>query len=47
MVGSTGVRLRLISAGDWSDGLGRKGSNPLPTTNFGPLAHAWLEQRTL
>ena len=32
MVGSTGVRRRLINSGDWSDGLERKGSNPLPTT---------------
>ncbi|NBR61182.1 MAG: hypothetical protein EBT86_05960 [Actinobacteria bacterium] len=31
MVGSTGVRRRLINSGDWSDGLERKGSNPLPT----------------
>ena len=34
MVGSTGVRRGLISPGDRSDGLKRKGSNPLPTTNF-------------
>lgn len=36
MVGSTGVRLGLINPGDWSDGLGRKGSNPLPTTKLCP-----------
>jgi hypothetical protein len=33
-VGSTGVRRDLISPGDRSDGLERKGSNPLPTTMF-------------
>ena len=32
MVDSTGVRLGLISLGEWSDGLQRKGSNPLSTT---------------
>ena len=34
MVGSTGVRLGLIPPGDWSDGLGRKSSNLLPTTKL-------------
>jgi hypothetical protein len=34
MVGSTGVRRGLINPGDRSDGLKRKGSNPLPTTKF-------------
>ena len=34
MVGSIGMRLGLINPGDWSDGLERKGSNPLPTTNL-------------
>ena len=34
MVGSIGMRRRLINSGDWSDGLERKGSNPLPTTNI-------------
>lgn len=32
MVGSTGVRLGLISLGERSDGLQRKSSNLLPTT---------------
>lgn len=34
MVDSTGVRLGLISPGEWSDGLQRKGSNPLSTTKI-------------
>ena len=37
IVGSIGMRLGLINPGDWSDGLERKGSNPLPTTKFKEL----------
>ena len=32
MLDSTGVRRDLISPGEWSDGLQRKGSNPLSST---------------
>ena len=38
MVDSTGVRLRFISSGEWSDGLQRIGSNPISTTNSGAVA---------
>lgn len=32
MLDSSGERLNLISSGEWSDGLQRKGSNPLSST---------------